>query len=71
MDNGYSQAEMLEALARGVMIGGSVGVLGGLFFWDFHRALALGLISGFFAALTRLRLKKRTKPGAGDGAKDA
>jgi H+/Cl- antiporter ClcA len=59
----YSQAEVLEALARGIMIGGSVGVLGGLFFLDFPRALALGLISGFFAALTRLRLKKRKKPG--------
>jgi len=61
----------LEALARGVMIGGSVGVLGGLFFLDFHRALALGLISGFFAALTRLRLKKRRKPGPSGDAEDA
>jgi len=45
------------------MIGGSVGVLGGLFFLDVRRALALGLISGFFAALTRLRMKKRKKDG--------
>jgi hypothetical protein len=57
----YDQGEVTEALARGIMIGGSVGVLGGMFFLDLRRALALGLISGFFAALTRLKMQKRKR----------
>ncbi|WP_169727833.1 hypothetical protein [Desulfovibrio inopinatus] len=48
----------LDALVKGLMIGGSVGVIGGLFFLDMRRAFVLGLIAGFFAALTRLRMDR-------------
>ena len=44
---------------RGLLIGGAVGVLGGIFFMDMRRGLALGLIGGFFAVLTRRSLDKR------------
>ena len=44
---------------RGLLIGGAVGVLGGLFFMDMRRGLALGLIGGFFAVLTRRSIEKR------------
>ena len=44
---------------RGLLIGGAVGVLGGLFFMDMRRGLALGLIGGFFAVMTRRALDNR------------
>ena len=44
---------------RGLLIGGAVGVLGGLFFMDMRRGLVLGLIGGFFAVLTRRSIEKR------------
>ena len=44
---------------RGLLVGGAVGVLGGLFFTDMRRGLVLGLIGGFFAVLTRRSIEKR------------
>lgn len=58
MDFGPRQGEWLEAITRGVMIGGAVGVLGGLFFMDLRRGFTLGLIAGFFAAVTRLMSRR-------------
>ena len=51
--------EFKEALKRGLLIGGAVGVLGGLFFMDIRRGLVLGLVGGFFAVLTRRAIDKR------------
>ena len=48
-----------EALKRGLLIGGAIGVLGGLFFMDARRGLILGLVGGFFAVLTRRVIDKR------------
>jgi len=48
-----------EDLKRGLLIGGAVGVLGGLFFMDIRRGLILGLVGGFFAVLTRRAIDKR------------
>ena len=58
MAGGKRQALWAE-IKRGLLIGGAVGVLGGLFFMDMRRGLALGLIGGFFAVLTRRSLDKR------------
>lgn len=55
------QGKMLDALARGVLIGGSVGVLYGLYALDMRKGLALGLIAGFAAALTKLAVENRKK----------
>ena len=57
--SGNSREDFKEALKRGLLIGAGVGVLGGLFFMDIRRGLALGLIGGFFAVLTRRALDKR------------
>lgn len=46
---------------RGLLVGGAVGVLGGLFFMDMRRGLVLGLIGGFFAVLTRRSIEKRRR----------
>ena len=48
-----------EDLKRGLLIGGAVGVLGGLFFTDMRRGLILGLLAGFFAVLTRRAIDKK------------
>ncbi len=48
-----------DALKRGLLIGGAVGVIGGIFFMDIRRGLILGLVAGFFAALTRRAIDKR------------
>jgi hypothetical protein len=58
-DNEDGRKAFKEALKRGLLIGGAVGVLGGLFFMDIRRGLVLGLIGGFFAVLTRRALDKR------------
>ncbi len=55
------QSAIMEALVRGIMVGGSVGVLGGLVFMDLRRGFTLGIIAGFFAAATRLALTSRRK----------
>jgi hypothetical protein len=48
-----------EDVKRGLLIGGAVGVLGGLFFMDMTRGLVLGLIGGFFAVITRRAIDKK------------
>lgn len=42
----------MEYMARGVMVGGSVGAIAGWFFMDFQRALGLGMLVGCLAGLT-------------------
>lgn len=59
--SGNGQRELLEDLKRGLLIGGAVGVLGGLFFMDMGRGLVLGLIGGFFAVLTRRAIDKKRR----------
>ena len=49
----------MEARVRGILVGGSVGVLGGIFFMDMRRGFTLGIIAGFFAAATRLALTSK------------
>lgn len=47
---------VLAALAKGILVGGSVGVLlSFLFSMELERSLALGLVCGFLAAFTRIR----------------
>lgn len=55
------QSKWMDALVRGIMVGGSVGVLGGIFFTDMRRGFVLGLIGGFFAAVTKLAMDNRKK----------
>ena len=57
--NGSKRQDFLEALKRGLLIGGAVGVIGGLFFMDIRRGLVLGLVGGFFAVITRRAIDKR------------
>ena len=57
--NSDKRQEFKETLKRGLLIGGAVGVLGGLFFMDIRRGLILGLVGGFFAVLTRRAIDKR------------
>ena len=52
---------MTEMLARGILIGGSIGAVAGLFGMDPARALLLGLGAGFLAGLTRYKLQKKRK----------
>lgn len=44
---------------RGLLIGGSIGMIAGWFGMDVGRALALGLICGLAAGLTKRHLDKR------------
>jgi hypothetical protein len=49
---------MNDAIARGILIGGSIGLLLGLTgIVSPGRALGLGLIAGFLAAITRIKLQ--------------
>lgn len=51
---------MKQALFRGVMIGGALGVMATYVLgWDPPRAFAGGVIAGFFAGLTKYCLDKR------------
>ena len=59
MSTGDKRKAFWADVKRGLLIGGAVGVLGGIFFMDMRRGLALGLIGGFFAVLTRRSLDKR------------
>jgi len=52
---------MTDMLARGILIGGSIGALAGLFGMDPARAMLLGLVAGFLAGLTRYKLQKKRK----------
>ncbi len=55
------QSKWMDALVKGILVGGSVGVLGGIFFLDMRRGFTLGLIAGFFAAVTKLAMDNRKK----------
>lgn len=57
--SGRGKENFRAALNRGLLIGGAIGVLGGLFFMDIRRGLILGLVAGFFAVLTRRAIDKR------------
>jgi len=47
-------------LVRGIVIGGSLGVLAGVFgLVDMARGAALGMVAGFFAGLTLARKQDR------------
>ena len=52
----------MSYIVRGILIGGSVGVLAGLVM-DMHlgRAMALGMIAGFLAGITMERRRARNK----------
>ncbi len=55
-----NRRDFKESLKRGLLIGASVGVLGGIFFMkDIIGGLILGLVAGFFAVLTRRAIDKR------------
>jgi H+/Cl- antiporter ClcA len=57
---------MQEIIVRALIIGASVGLLLGLL--DIvppGRAIALGMIAGFLAGLTRAKLQKGKKKGDG------
>jgi len=43
---------LLECMARGILVGGSVGAIAGWFFMDIQRALLLGMLVGCVAGLT-------------------
>ena len=58
-DDQGKKRDFKEDLKRGLLIGGAVGVIGGLFFMDLRRGLVLGLIGGFFAVLTRRAIDKK------------
>jgi len=53
-------------IVRGILIGGSIGVLAGVFgVVDMARGAALGMIAGFFAGLTLEKKRdkqRRNKP---------
>lgn len=53
---------MKDALFRGVMIGGALGIMATFFLhWDPPRAFAFGVVAGFFAGLTKYHLENRKK----------
>lgn len=51
-----SKKDLSDYLVRGILIGGSLGVLAGVFnFMDMARGAGLGMIMGFIAGLTLAR----------------
>lgn len=50
---------MLESIARGIMVGGSLGAIAGWLFMDFQRALGLGMLVGCLAGITMRNIKKK------------
>ena len=55
----WPRRDFTEDVKRGLLIGGAVGILGGLFFMDMGRGLVLGLIGGFFAVITRRTIDRK------------
>lgn len=51
---------MQEAMVRGILIGGALGLMG-VWFLDIDpiRSVGLGLIAGFLAGFTRYRMRRR------------
>ena len=61
---------MKQAIFRGIMIGGALGVMATyLLHWSPPRAFAAGILAGFFAGLTRYYIDKKTGKKA-EEAKD-
>jgi hypothetical protein len=58
MGKGTETPSLGESVMRGVMIGGAVGLVGGIFFLPPGRALFLGFVFGLLAGLTHWRLGK-------------
>ncbi|WP_461208955.1 hypothetical protein [Desulfocurvus sp. DL9XJH121] len=53
---------MKQALFRGVMIGGALGIMATYVLgWNPPRAFALGVAAGFFAGLTRYLIDRRKR----------
>lgn len=50
---------LLECMARGILVGGSVGAIAGWFFMDLQRALLLGMMIGCIAGLTMKNVMDR------------
>lgn len=50
-----------DCAVRGLILGGSIGLVAGLFGMDRMRAMILGLLCGFFAGLTRFLVEKYKK----------
>lgn len=51
---------MEDAIVRGILIGGSLGLIGTWFLdMDPIRAVGLGLIAGFLAGFTRYRMRRK------------
>jgi membrane associated rhomboid family serine protease len=49
-------------IVRGILIGGSIGVLAGVFgVFDMARGAALGMIAGFFAGWTLEKKRERER----------
>jgi uncharacterized membrane protein len=51
----------LEVMAKGILIGGSLGAIAGWFFMDTARALMLGALTGCLASLSLRSLRERRK----------
>ncbi|MBI9110399.1 hypothetical protein [Maridesulfovibrio ferrireducens] len=47
----------LECMARGILVGGSLGAIAGWFFMDIQRALMLGMLIGCLAGVTMKNVK--------------
>ena len=50
---------LLECMARGILVGGSVGAIAGWFFMDIQRALLLGMLVGCVAGLTMKNVRDK------------
>ncbi len=46
-------------MARGILVGGSVGAIAGWFFMDIQRALLLGMLVGCIAGLTMKNVRDK------------
>jgi hypothetical protein len=49
----------LECMARGILVGGSLGAIAGWFFMDFQRALGLGMLVGCLAGVTMRNVREK------------
>ncbi len=61
---GKSAEQMLESVARGILVGGSIGAIAGWFFMDFQRALFLGMLVGCIAGITMKNVKDKRETKA-------
>ena len=52
-------AGTLNYLARGIILGGSLGAIAGLFQMDMGRAVGLGLLAGCLAGVTMKNINDR------------